>query len=129
MSERLETVRPPKIAKLVHEKKHTNYYLRVAIDRFARVQLLYHIAATEQPHVYEEWKKIMESHLDTRDIAALDSLALNEERHDRYLSSYVRSTDKTAFKRSDMTGGRNVYDGYSRHVEGDDIIFTVYTSS
>lgn len=129
-SQKKAEVKKESEAKLTQKKRQTNYFLRVAIDRYARVQLLYHVVATEQPQqVYEEWKKIMESHLDARDIAALDALALNEERHDRYMRTYVSSVDKTALKRSDMVGGRNVYDGYSRHVEADDIIFTVHTSS
>ena len=113
-----ETVRP----------RQTNYYLRVAIDRYARVHRLYHVG-TEEPQVYQEWEAIMESHLDAGDIAALDALVMNEERRDRYLRTYVSAADKTALKRSDMAGGRNVYEGYTQHVEGDDIVFTVHTGS
>lgn len=106
----------------------TNYYLFVEIDRYARVHRTFHVG-TELPSVQDEWKKIMESHLDAEDIVALDELAAKEKVHDCYLRKYASTVDKSTLKRSDLAGGRNRYKGYKKIHEGDDVIFVIITGS
>ncbi len=114
--------------KYMQRLQKQEYWLRVDIDRSARVSRCFYVGQ-RMPQVYEEWVKIMNGHLDKNDVTALEAHAAEQPRHDCYMRKFLKVEDKTRLKRKDMAGARCVYEGYKETRDGNKIILWVDTSS